>query len=173
MSPCTPCFYLPFFMHYEEEILCYTNTCFDFAHVKKSIFQFSFYLELLISSTKDILRNIRKCKQIPCYKGNWIAWLCRKSVSDLTFLVSIVARLRNERPGIRIPAEARYSKYLFPTTVRLAVGLTQPPFQRVPWDLPSWVKWLEREADHSLPSSAEVTKDWSYTLTPPICLHGL
>jgi hypothetical protein len=136
-------------MHYEEEILCYIKTCFVFADVKKSIFQFSCDLELLVSSTKDTLRNIRKSKQIPCYKGNWFAWLCRKSVSDRTFLVSTVARLQNERSGVWIPAEARYCTYLFPSTVRLALGLTQPPFRWVPWDLSSWVKWLEREADHS------------------------
>jgi len=67
-------------MHYEEEILFYTKTCFGFAEVKKSIFQFSCDLELLISSTKNTNRKIRKFKQIPCYKGKWIARLCRKSV---------------------------------------------------------------------------------------------
>jgi hypothetical protein len=30
-----------------------------------------------------------------------------------------------------------------------------------------------READHSPPSSAEVKNAWSYTSTPPICLHGV
>jgi hypothetical protein len=30
-----------------------------------------------------------------------------------------------------------------------------------------------READHSLPSSAKVKNAWSYTSTPPLCLHGL
>jgi len=143
-------------MRYEEEILCYAKTCYDFADVKKSILQFHCDLELLIPATNDTNRSIRKFKQIPCYNDNWIVWLCRKSVPDLTFLVSIVVRLRNERSGVRIPAEARHSTYLFPTTVRLALGLTQPPFQWVPRDLSSWVKWLKREADHSLPSSSEV-----------------
>jgi len=40
-------------MRYEEEIICYTKTCYDFADVKKSIFQFHCDLKLLISSTKD------------------------------------------------------------------------------------------------------------------------
>jgi hypothetical protein len=35
------------------------------------------------------------------------------------------------------------------------------------------VKWQGRETDHSLPSSAEVKNAWSYTSTPPICLHGV
>jgi flagellar basal body-associated protein FliL len=30
-----------------------------------------------------------------------------------------------------------------------------------------------RETDHSPPSSAEVKNAWSYTITPPICLHGV
>jgi hypothetical protein len=29
------------------------------------------------------------------------------------------------------------------------------------------------EADHSLPSCAEVKDAWSYTSSPPICLHGV
>jgi hypothetical protein len=29
------------------------------------------------------------------------------------------------------------------------------------------VKWLECEADHSLPSNADVKSEWSYTSTPP------
>jgi hypothetical protein len=35
------------------------------------------------------------------------------------------------------------------------------------------LKRLEREADHSPPSSAEVKNAWSYTSTPPIRLHGV
>jgi hypothetical protein len=31
----------------------------------------------------------------------------------------------------------------------------------------------EREVDHSNPSGAEVKKEWSYTSTPPIHLHGV
>jgi len=56
---------------------------------------------------------------------------------------------------------------------------------------PVWTRWKEknyhslsgieprssmrpgREADHSLPSSAEVKNAWSYTSTPPIHLHGV
>jgi hypothetical protein len=29
------------------------------------------------------------------------------------------------------------------------------------------VRWPSREADHSLPTSAEVKKTWTYTSTPP------
>jgi len=31
----------------------------------------------------------------------------------------------------------------------------------------------EREADHSLLSTAEIMNAWSYTSTPPIHLHGV
>jgi len=39
--------------------------------------------------------------------------------------------------------------------------------------LPPGVKWPGREADHSLPSSAEVNNERSYTSTPAIRLHGV
>jgi hypothetical protein len=38
---------------------------------------------------------------------------------------------------------------------------------------PCEVKWLGHEADHSLPSNAKVKNAWSFTSTPPICLHGI
>jgi len=36
-----------------------------------------------------------------------------------------------------------------------------------------WVKRSRSEVNHSPRSSAEVKDKWSYTSTPPICLHGL
>jgi len=59
------------------------------------------------------------------------------------------------------------------------------PFEELfgPWHRIWWFKrrskvnplvWVRiSEADHSPPSSAEVNKAWSYTSTPPICLHGV
>jgi hypothetical protein len=35
------------------------------------------------------------------------------------------------------------------------------------------VKGLGYEADHSIPSTAEVKHAWSYISTPLICLHGV
>ena len=35
------------------------------------------------------------------------------------------------------------------------------------------IKKLEHEADHSNPSSAQVQNEWSYTSTPPVCIHGV
>jgi len=34
-------------------------------------------------------------------------------------------------------------------------------------------KKLGHEADVSPPSSAEIKQVWSYTSTPPVCLHGV
>jgi hypothetical protein len=46
--------------------------------------------------------------------------------------------------------------FLFTTASRTALGPTQPPIQWVPGTLSLGVKQSGREADHSLPSSAEV-----------------
>jgi len=55
-----------------------------------------------------------------------------------------------------------------------ALGPTQSPIQWVPpGAISPGVKRPRREADHSFPSSSEVKNAWSYTSTPPRCLHGL
>jgi hypothetical protein len=56
---------------------------------------------------------------------------------------------------------------------RTAVGPTQLPIQWVPGALSLGVKRPRREADHSLPSSAEVNNALSFTSTPPVRLHGV
>jgi hypothetical protein len=53
------------------------------------------------------------------------------------------------------------------TQSRPALGPTQPRIQRVPVALSPRLKWPEREADHSPPSSADIKNAWSYTSTPP------
>jgi hypothetical protein len=63
--------------------------------------------------------------------------------------------------------------FLFITVPRTALGPTQPPIQSGPVALSLGLKWPGGEADHSPPSSAEVKNAWSYTSTPPICLHGV
>jgi hypothetical protein len=57
--------------------------------------------------------------------------------------------------------------FIFTTASRMALGPTQPPVQWVLGALSLGVKRPGREADHSLPSSAEVKNAWSYTSTPP------
>jgi hypothetical protein len=63
--------------------------------------------------------------------------------------------------------------FLFTTLSRPAPGPTQPPIQWWPVALSLGVKRPGREADHSLPSSAEVKNAWSYTSVPPLHLHGV
>jgi len=52
------------------------------------------------------------------------------------------------------------------------MGPTQPPIQWVTGTLSLGVERLEREADHSHPSSTEVKNTCSYISTPPIRSHG-
>jgi hypothetical protein len=59
--------------------------------------------------------------------------------------------------------------FLFTTASRAALGPTQLPIQWAPGALSLGVKRPGREADHSLPSSAEV-KEWGYTSIPQYAL---
>jgi hypothetical protein len=61
----------------------------------------------------------------------------------------------------------RVKNFLFSTSSGLALGSTQPPIQWVPGALSPREKRPGREADHSLPASAEAKKMWIYTCTPP------
>jgi hypothetical protein len=63
--------------------------------------------------------------------------------------------------------------FLLNTVSRTVLGLTQPLTQWVPGAFSLGVKRPGREADHSLPSSAEAKNAWSYTPTPPILLHDM
>jgi hypothetical protein len=62
-------------------------------------------------------------------------------------------------------SQQRLRIFLFTTLSRPALGPTQPPIQCVPGAVSLRVKRPGREADHSLPSSAEVKNAWSYTST--------
>jgi hypothetical protein len=56
---------------------------------------------------------------------------------------------------------------------RTALGSTQPPVQGVPGALSVGVNWPGREAEQSLPSSAEVKECVKLYLHSPIRLHGV
>jgi hypothetical protein len=62
---------------------------------------------------------------------------------------------------------------LLPTASRKVLGTTQPPIQWVLGALSLRVKRPGREADNSLPSSAEVKECVQLDLHSPIRLHGL
>jgi hypothetical protein len=59
------------------------------------------------------------------------------------------------------------------TESRPALGSTQTPIKWVPGALSLRVKLPGREANHSLPSSAEVKNMWSYDSTYPIRLQSV
>jgi len=63
--------------------------------------------------------------------------------------------------------------FLYATSSRPTLELTQPLIQWVPGALSLGVKRPVSEADRSPPSSSEVKNAWSYTSTPPIRLHSL
>jgi hypothetical protein len=63
--------------------------------------------------------------------------------------------------------------FLFTNASRTALEPTQPPIQWVPGALSLGLKRSGREADYTLPFSAEVKNAWSYTSTPPKRLHGM
>jgi hypothetical protein len=58
--------------------------------------------------------------------------------------------------GSKVRVPAGLGIFLFTTASRPVLGPTQPPIQWVPGALSLGIKWPGREADHSLPSSAEV-----------------
>jgi len=61
----------------------------------------------------------------------------------------------------------------FVTVSRTALRPTQPPIQWIAGVLSLGIKRPGREADHSPPTSGEIRNAWSYTPTPPICLHDV
>jgi hypothetical protein len=63
--------------------------------------------------------------------------------------------------------------FLLTPMSRLALWPIWPPIQWAPEVLSLGVKQVECEADHSPPPSAKVKNVWSYTSTPPTCLHSM
>jgi hypothetical protein len=68
--------------------------------------------------------------------------------------------------GVRVSSPGSGKNFLFCISSRQVLWPTQPYIQRVERALSLGVKRPGREADHSPPTSAEVTKTWVYTATP-------
>jgi len=85
---------------------------------------------------------------------------------------SVETRLRAGRPWFNSRQWAMIG-FLFATASRPALGHTQCPIQWIPGTPTPEVKQPGREADHSPPSSAEVTNAWSYISTPQISFHDV
>jgi hypothetical protein len=75
------------------------------------------------------------------------------------------SRLRTGRQGFNYRQGKVNDIFLFATACRLALGPTMGTGA-----LPPELKRPEIEADHSLPSSAEVKNAWRYTSTPQYVL---
>jgi hypothetical protein len=65
------------------------------------------------------------------------------------------------------------SIFLFATASRLALKPAYSPSQWKQEALTLGLKWPDREAQHSPPSSAELKNEESYTSVPPIRLNGV
>jgi hypothetical protein len=77
--------------------------------------------------------------------------------------------LRTGRLRSRSSSTGRVKNFLFSMSSRPALWSTQPRTQWVPRALSPGLKLQGREADHSLPTSAnsaEIKKMWIYTSTP-------
>jgi hypothetical protein len=66
--------------------------------------------------------------------------------------------LRAGRAGGRCSSPGRVKNFVFSTSSRPNLGSTQPPIRWVPGAPSPGVKRPGREADHSLPASADVKK---------------
>jgi hypothetical protein len=69
--------------------------------------------------------------------------------------------------GGRSSSPGRVKNFLFSVPSRPALGSTQPPIQWVQGALSPRAKLQGREADHSLPASAELKRMCIYASTPP------
>jgi hypothetical protein len=71
--------------------------------------------------------------------------------------------LQAGRPKTRSSSPGRVKTFLFSKSFRPVVGHTQPCNQSMKGALSSGVKRPEREADYSVPTSAEVKKIWVHS----------
>jgi hypothetical protein len=80
--------------------------------------------------------------------------------------VSTETKLRAGQQGFNSRQEQWWDFFLFANSSRPALGPTQPPNEWVPGALTPGVKRLEREGDHSPPSSAEIKNASIYSSIP-------
>jgi hypothetical protein len=98
---------------------------------------------------------------------NWIIIIITIIIKSRDSVVGIATGYGLDSWGVRVrvPIGSR----IFSTSSRPALGPTQPPIQWVPRAIFRGKKWLDREAHHSPPTSAEVKKTWMYTSSPSWC----
>jgi hypothetical protein len=83
-------------------------------------------------------------------------------------VVGVQTRLRDERSGVQIPVEAKYSTRL----QNVETGSGGHPASCTMGSFPG-VKRPGREVYQSSSSRAEVTNEWSYTSTSGVRPHGV
>jgi hypothetical protein len=86
-------------------------------------------------------------------------------------VVGIATTLRAGRTGFRIPRRRIFSRL---QNVQTDPGVHPPKFsvyRGTFWG--GGVKRLHNDDNHLPPSSVESKNEGSYTLTPPLCLHGM
>jgi hypothetical protein len=103
---------------------------------------------------------------IPLSDSNFLICSHSSLFGSRDSVVGIANRLRAGLPKGQSSSRGRVQE--FSVSSRLPLGSTQ----WVPGALSPGVERPGREADHSLPTSAEVKKMWIYTSTP-IRLHGV
>jgi hypothetical protein len=100
--------------------------------------------------------NMKLYRFSSSYGGDW----SRDNVVGIATSYGLDDRGWSSSPG-------RVKNFLFSITSTPILGRTHSPIQWVPGALSPEVKRVGSEADHSLPSGAEVKKMWIYTSTPP------
>lgn len=106
----------------------------------------------------------------------WKYYSKTDSVLSLTyfdsFFVTIIehtaTRLRSGRSVVRMSARVRDFHLLWNIKADSGFRLASHPMSTV---VLFRGKWLKSDTDHSIPSSVQV-REWNFTSTPLICLHG-
>jgi hypothetical protein len=91
---------------------------------------------------------------------------------NLNIVVGITTRLRSGRSMVRISLTARDFSLLQKESQHRLLGLPGFLFCVYRGSFPG-VKRPGSEVNHSPSSSADIKNEWSYTSTPPLCVHGM
>jgi hypothetical protein len=73
--------------------------------------------------------------------------------------------------GVQILAQARELSLL--QNIQTGSGTNSASYFKGTRSFFPGAKWPGNEADQSPPSSAKIKNVWSYTTTPPMCVHGI
>ena len=117
-----------------------------------------------ITSADQYARNVSTSFFDKCF-----CFLCLYSQLAISIL-RVLSLYWSGRSGVRILARARNFSFL--QNIQTGSGPHRLLFNGYRGSFRG-LKRLEREVNHSSPSSVEDKKEWSYTSTPPLYLHGI